>query len=89
MFAFLRVLGTILLGLVGWVIVGYLLTIPLGAIFGWSGHPAVPDAPVPIYVALYIVAIPALCLFAAWRVVRRIEKRIRGWGEPEGGPRDG
>ena len=76
----LRVLGTILVGLLGWVLLGYLLTVPLGAIYGWSGHPAVPDAPVPMYVAVYLVILPGLCLFGAWRVVCRTENRIRGNG---------
>jgi hypothetical protein len=73
----LRALGTLVVALPAWTILGYLLTAPLGAIYGWSGHPAIPAAPVPVYVGLYLVVLPALCLAGAWTLVRWIENRLR------------
>ena len=67
----LRAIAAFVLAVVGWAILGYLMTVPLGMIYGWSGHPAIPDAPVYVYVGVYIVALPALCLFAAWRLAGR------------------
>lgn len=68
----LRVGMTLIIGLLAWVLLGYLATMPLGAIFGWSGHPAIPDAPVAVYLAVYLVIIPALALLGAWRLTRRL-----------------
>ena len=72
--------GTLILGLAGWVVLGYLATLPLGAIFGWSGHPAIPDAPTGVYIGLYLVLLPALCLAGAWRVGGWFAARRRGPG---------
>jgi hypothetical protein len=57
----MRVVMTLILGLLAWVVLGYLATMPLGAIFGWSGHPALPDAPLGVYIGLYLVLLPTLC----------------------------
>jgi hypothetical protein len=71
----LRALGVGLLATLAWVILGYLLTMPLGLLFGWSGHPAIPDAPLSVYVGLYGVVLPAGCLFGAWNLVRAISRK--------------
>ena len=73
----LRAIATLLLAAAAWVLLGYLATAPLGAIFGWAGHPSIPAAPVAIYVAVYLIALPALCLFAAWKLVVWIGARVR------------
>jgi hypothetical protein len=65
----LRALATLVLGVLAWGVLGYLASMPLGMVFGWSGHPAIPDAPAAVYVGLYLVVLPALCLYGAWRVV--------------------
>jgi hypothetical protein len=44
----IRAFGTLLLGLAGWAGIGLLATVPLGSIYGWSGHPAIPDAPIVV-----------------------------------------
>lgn len=75
--AILRGAGTLILGLVGWAGLGYLATAPLGAIFGWSGHPAISDAPTAVYVIVYLVLLPALCLAGAWRLTRWLGGRSR------------
>ena len=62
---------TLVVALVSWVFLGYFATLPLGAFYGWSGHPAIPDAPLAVYVVLYLVVLPVLCLLGAWTVVRR------------------
>lgn len=61
-----------------WVLLGFAATMPLGAIFGWSGHPAMPAAPLPVYVVLYLILLPTLCLVAAWRLTGWIEGRFGG-----------
>jgi hypothetical protein len=71
-----RVVGTAVVALAGWVILGYLATVPLGAIFGWSGHPAMPDAPAAVYVGLYLVVLPVLCWLAAWKAVGLGQERL-------------
>jgi hypothetical protein len=76
----LRVVMTLILGLLAWVVLGYLATMPLGAIFGWSGHPALPDAPLGVYIGLYLVLVPALCFAGAWRLGRRFAGDRRGQG---------
>lgn len=73
-----RGIGAALVAVVSWVLLGYLALVPLGALFGWSGHPALPDAPAAVYVLLYLVILPALCGFAAWKAVTAIERRQRG-----------
>lgn len=66
----LRAIGTLVVAAAGWALLGYLATAPLGAIYGWSGHPSVPNAPAAVYVGLYLIVFPAICLFLAWRLVR-------------------
>jgi hypothetical protein len=74
----LRLAGTLIVALVSWAVPGYFATVPLGAIFGWSGHPAIPAAPVAVYIGLYLVVLPALCLAGAWRLMGWAGARIRG-----------
>jgi hypothetical protein len=71
------VLLTVLLGVVGWLVLGYLVSVPLGLMFGWSGHPAIPDAPLLVYLAVYGIVLPALCLFGAWRISGTLIRRFR------------
>jgi hypothetical protein len=66
----------LLLGAIAWVVLGYLATPPLGLLFGWSGHPAIPDAPLLVYLAVYVIALPALCLFGAGKVVGALSRRF-------------
>lgn len=68
----LRVLGTLVLATISWALLGYFATLPLGAIYGWGGHPALPSAPIGVYIALYAVVFPLLCLAAAWFVMGRL-----------------
>lgn len=74
-------LVTIVLAAIGWALAGYFATAPLGAIYGWGGHPAMPSAPWSVYVALYFVILPIVCLVAGWfgagRLVNAIAKRLR------------
>ena len=72
----IRGVATLFIALVAWIILGYAALIPLGAIFGWSGHPALPAAPPWIYVGLYLLALPTLCLYTGWRTVKSIAVRI-------------
>src|SRR5687767_12104269 len=72
-----RVLGTLVLACMAWVLLGYLATAPLGAIYGWQGHPSIPAAPKAVYVAVYLVVLPLICLSGAWMLVRWIESRLR------------
>jgi hypothetical protein len=74
----LRVIGTFVVAFAGWALLGYLATAPLGAIYGWSGHPSIPAAPVAVYVSLFLIVLPVICLLGAWRMIRWIEARIRG-----------
>jgi hypothetical protein len=74
----LRAVGTFVAAFAGWAVLGYLATAPLGAIYGWSGHPSIPAAPVAVYVGVFLVVLPIICLFGAWRMIRWIEARIRG-----------
>lgn len=67
-----RVLGTLVLAPISWVLLGYFATLPLGAIYGWGGHPAIPSAPLGVYIALYGVVFPLACLAAAWFVMGRL-----------------
>lgn len=41
---FIRIAVTILIACLSWVVLAFLLTAPLGAWYGWSGHPAIPAA---------------------------------------------
>lgn len=76
-FFMLRAIATLLVASAGWAVLGYLATAPLGALYGWSGHPAIPGAPLTVYVGLYLVVLPAICLFLAWRTIRWMEAHIR------------
>jgi hypothetical protein len=55
-------------GLASWAGIGLLTTVPLGTIYGWSGHPAMPDAPFSVYVLVYLLALPALCFGGSWKL---------------------
>ena len=72
----LRIGFAFLITVILWVVGGFLLTAPLGAIFGWSGHPAIPAAPMLVYVIVYLVLLPVACGFVAWKSARWVEKRI-------------
>jgi hypothetical protein len=64
----LRACAALVLALIAWACLGYLALMPLGALYGWSGHPALPAAPVAVYIGLYLVVLPVSCLYGAWRV---------------------
>ena len=68
----IRALATVVLAAIGWAVVGYVATAPLGAIYGWGGHPAMPSAPWSVYVALYFVTLPAVCLIGGWFLAGRL-----------------
>lgn len=74
----LRVVGTLVLATLSWALLGYFATLPLGAIYGWGGHPAIPSAPIGVYIALYGVVFPLLCLAAAWFVMGKLMRPGRG-----------
>ena len=74
----LRLLGTLVLATISWVLLGYFATLPLGAIYGWGGHPALPSAPIGVYIALYGGVFPLLCLAAAWVVMGKLMRPGRG-----------
>lgn len=73
----LRLLATLILAAIGWVLLGYVAIGLLGMIYGWSGHPAMPPAPWALYIALYGVALPLVCLTLAWRLTRGIQTRLQ------------
>ena len=75
----LRFLGTLVVAVVSWAVLGYLASAPLGAIYGWSGHPAIPAAPTAVYILVYAVVLPLLCLAGGWKITRWLEGR---WGRP-------
>lgn len=77
----LRLLGTLVLAVLGWAVLGYLASAPLGAIYGWSGHPAIPAAPSWVYILVYAVVLPLLCLAGGWKMTRWTENR---WGKGRG-----
>ena len=77
----LRGLGTLVIASIAWVVLGYLATAPLGAIYGWQGHPSIPAAPRSVYVAFYLIILPLICLAGAWMLVRWIESRVRAKAE--------
>jgi hypothetical protein len=64
-----RVIATFVLGGGAWIVLGFLATAPLGAIYGWSGHPSIPAAPTEVYVGFYLVVLPIVCLAGAWKLV--------------------
>lgn len=73
----LRALSMFCVAALAWSLLGYFATLPLGALFGWSGHPAVPDAPILLYVVIYLVVLPIGCLYGAWKLIRGAELRWR------------
>jgi hypothetical protein len=72
----MRLVGTAVVALPCWAIFGYLATAPLGAIYGWSGHPAIPAAPTSVYIGFYLVVLPIVCGLLGWRVAGLIGKRL-------------
>jgi hypothetical protein len=66
---------TLVLAAVVWVVSGYVLTLPLGLAYGWSGHPSIPAAPDFVYILLYLVILPAASIDLSWRVLRRFARR--------------
>lgn len=73
----LRLLATLILAAIGWVLLGYAAIFLLGVVYGWSGHPAMPQAPWALYVALYGVALPVVCLVLAWKLTRGIQTHLQ------------
>ena len=65
-----------MLAAVAWALLGYLPTAPLGAIYGSSGHPAMPAAPWNIDVLLYFILRPVVCLVDGWYVTSRLVEAI-------------
>ena len=74
----LRAIATLVVALVAWALLGYLATALLGTIYGWSGHPSIPAAPMAVYVGFYLIVLPAICLFGAWKMICWIEARVSG-----------
>jgi hypothetical protein len=66
----------LLVGSLCWIVVGYAALIPLGAIFGWSGHPALPAAPLWVYGGLYVAALPILCFYWGWKITKWFAERV-------------
>jgi hypothetical protein len=62
--------STLLVAAPVWAVLGYFASGPLGAFYGWSGHPAVPAAPKWMYVTLYLAVLPVLSLALAWTILR-------------------
>jgi hypothetical protein len=73
----LRILGALAMASIAWVVLGFLATAPLGRIFGWSGHPSIPAAPAWVYLGLYLVVLPVICLAGAWKVAGWVVVRFR------------
>ena len=73
----LRALATLVVATAAWVCLGFLATAPLGAIYGWSGHPSIPAAPEAVYIGVYLVALPAVCLLGAFALVRWMATTMR------------
>jgi hypothetical protein len=73
----MQLLVALLVAAVTWAVLGYLATAPLGAIYGWSGHPAIPAASWSIYVAVYFITLPLICLIGAWFVAGRMIALVR------------
>jgi hypothetical protein len=69
-----RVLVTLVLATVAWAVIGFFATAPLGAIYGWGGHPAAPSAPMSVYIGLYLVVLPIVCLAGTWFAVGAIAR---------------
>jgi hypothetical protein len=71
-----RVLVTLLLAAGAWVVLGFLATAPLGAIYGWSGHPSIPAAPIWVYYTLYLAVLPVVCVGGAWMLVGAVARLL-------------
>ena len=71
---FVRLGVTLILACVLWGVLGYLATAPLGAVYGWGGHPAIPSAPESVYIVLYLIVLPAICLGSCWWLTRGITR---------------
>lgn len=71
-----RVFVTLLLAAGAWAVLGFLATAPLGAIYGWSGHPSIPAAPMWVYYAVYLAVLPVLCLGGAWVLVGAVARLL-------------
>ena len=71
------VLCAAVLALVLWVLSGYFVTMPLGLIYGWSGHPSIPAAPGIVYVIVYLIVLPVAAGAIAWRLLRRLARDNR------------
>jgi hypothetical protein len=70
------VLAALFIGSTAWILLGYASLIPLGAVFGWSGHPALPAAPPWIYGLIHFIALPIVCLYVGWRAAQRLAGRV-------------
>ena len=71
-----RIPLTLVLAAAAWAVLGYFASAPLASIYGWtSGHPPIPNAPNSIYIGLYLVVLPLICLLGTWMVVSWIAKR--------------
>lgn len=77
----LAAVSMLLLAAATWAVVGYLLSAPLGRLYGWSGHPPVPAAPTSVYVALYLVVLPAMSLGLAWLAVGGVLRLVARRGD--------
>jgi hypothetical protein len=77
----IRVLATLLVAVPAWVVLGFLATAPLGAVYGWSGHPSIPGAPTWVYVGVYLVVLPLVCAWPVWWLTGRVARaRLRREG---------
>jgi hypothetical protein len=81
-FLMLRAACALALAVICWAILGYLATAPLGALYGWSGHPAVPAAPVAVYVMVYLIVLPVVCLIGAWKTVVILGRKLPAQERP-------
>ncbi len=71
---FVRLGVTLILACVLWVVLAYLVTAPLGEVYGWGGHPAIPSAPESVYIVLYLIVLPVICLGLSWWLTRAITR---------------
>lgn len=71
---FIRIGVTAVLACISWVVLAYVVTAPLGAVYGWGGHPPIPSAPRSVFFGLYLVVLPLVCLGVSWRLTRGITR---------------
>ena len=76
----LRVVASLVLAAALWLVLAYLATAPLGALYGWGGHPSFPRAPASVLWALGAGVIPAVSLAASWWLTGRVA-RVLGASE--------